>query len=974
MRKLSLVIIVICFAGINFVQSQGNFKSLNEIKQFKQQLREEAVGNTMQLSSSLENKKAGITDYGNAPAWNWASDFGGSDNDYGRAVVTDTDGNIYALGSFSGVIYINGDTTITAGNRDAGITKFDNAGNVVWIDKVFPEQGEVADAYGMCVDADNNIYVTGYYTGTLTVGSITLPAGVSSSLFVVKFSPQDEVLLAFNYSLGDDAMGLNIDTDSDGNIYVVGSQYVTTDYRHASLILKFDASGSLVWEQAHDESFSNLVVTGSSIYFAGTRQSGDDGILDDDVSMDYPVLYGDAFVAKATLDGNFTWAVMAGHDGSGDSHAENIAVDANENVFLAGSYRTNLIFGSDSIYNSNGFIAKFSSTDSVLWMKDYGDEHSSYVYDLITDNNNNLFVAYSNSISKFDTDGSVVMNIDFDLDAIVGINISAAGKIVSGGHKDGLMHVEQMNNAGTREWEFNFEGNSGYSKIINTATDNSGHVYIYGYASANMDYFGETIHKGLFLTKQKGTGDVIWLKEFTNAQAYPNIGTKMIIDPANEFLYVVGYFEENLAIGNTTLIPVDEGSIFIAKFTTDGVNVWGIKEDVSTDDVCLAADYSGNLVLSGVFQTDSITIGGHDLTGQAREVFIAKYNASGSNLWAISAGGDDNEYVGIISTDQNDNIYLTGEFDSENQHIGNYTFTLAEGDGNVLFAKLSPGGETRWAKAFAGSTIAWGDWYCWATGITTDSAGFSYIKGWHGDSVYFDNILLTTPNYYYSYFVAKIDAGGNAVWANSITESLYGFDYNQMAIDEGGNVYLGAQARDTLKFGTDFTYVPAGTRDLFIAKYSTNGTLDWVKTMESNTGYNWLSAVSVVNPSSIFVSGYFTDYISFGDIEKESLSNHGFIALIGNDVVKTNEVYNRNNQTFSIYPNPSNGIVQINANGLDNKTVEINIVNIAGQAVYNGILNTNSINSIDLSYLSKGIYFIQSVNQSKIKNSKLIIQ
>ena len=189
---------------------------------------------------------------------------------------------------------------------------------------------------------------------------------------------------------------------------------------------------------------------------------------------------------------------------------------------------------------------------------------------------------------------------------------------------------------------------------------------------------------------------------------------------------------------------------------------------------------------------------------------------------------------------------------------------MEEGDGNIIFAKLYPDGTVEWVTSKAGSsTIPNGDWRCWPTGIKTDAQGYTYIKGWHGDSTYFDNIMLRSPYNNFSYFIAKFDPNGNTIWANSITEHQNGLDYNQMDIDIEGSVYLGAQARDTIHFGDDFEYINVGEYDLFIAKYQTTGELDWVKIMETTTGYNWLSSVSVFDTTNVFIGGHFYNYISY---------------------------------------------------------------------------------------------------------------
>ncbi|MBA7549024.1 hypothetical protein ES705_41493 [subsurface metagenome] len=165
--------------------------------------------------------------------------------------------------------------------------------------------------------------------------------------------------------------------------------------------------------------------------------------------------------------------------------------------------------------------------------------------------------------------------------------------------------------------------------------------------------------------------------------------------------------------------------------------------------------------MSGIFR-DIITIGTTQLISDGeRDGFVAKYDAGGNFLWAIRAGGESIEYMAITSTDSSNNIYLSGEFISVNVTVDDTEITMEEGDGNIIFAKLDSVGNVQWVTSHAGSTIEGGDWGCWPTGIKTDAEGYTYMKGWHGDSTCFDDICLASPyGLGYSYFIAKFEPDG----------------------------------------------------------------------------------------------------------------------------------------------------------------------------------------------------------------------
>jgi hypothetical protein len=73
---------------------------------------------------------------------------------------------------------------------------------------------------------------------------------------------------------------------------------------------------------------------------------------------------------------------------------------------------------------------------------------------------------------------------------------------------------------------------------------------------------------------------------------------------------------------------------------------------------------------------------------------------------------------------------------------------------------------------------------------------------------------------------------------------------------------------------------------------------------------------------------------------------------------------------FTIYPNPSNGIFNISANGIVPNSTQINIYNTLGQIV----LSTSYSSQIDISSISAGLYILNINYNSKIKAVKIIKQ
>jgi len=99
----------------------------------------------------------------------WIKQIGGTSTDVGTEIVTDSNGNSYVTGSFKGTVTIptvGSDTQITAVNNstsDIFIVKYDTNGNALWAKSIGSNGSD--DSYGIALDSNNNVYVSGRFSG-----------------------------------------------------------------------------------------------------------------------------------------------------------------------------------------------------------------------------------------------------------------------------------------------------------------------------------------------------------------------------------------------------------------------------------------------------------------------------------------------------------------------------------------------------------------------------------------------------------------------------------------------------------------------------------------------------------------------------------------------------------------------------------------------------------------------------------------
>jgi hypothetical protein len=219
------------------------------------------------------------------------------------------------------------------------------------------------------------------------------------------------------------------------------------------------------------------------------------------------------------------------------------------------------------------------------------------------------------------------------------------------------------------------------------------------------------------------------------------------------------------------------------------------------------------VLVTGYFR-ESADFGGTTLTSAGEyDVFVAKYDAAGNVLWAKSAGGESEVTAGSgVATDGLGNVFLTGAFGGS-ATFGDSTLTSA-GDREVFVAKYHAFGNVLWAKSAGGVELDVG------LGIATDVSGNVFLTGAIGDSATFGGTTLTSAGDR-DVFVAKYDAFGNVLWAESAGGISIDDGYG-VATDGSSNVLVTGYFEDSADFGGT-TLTSAGYRAIFVIKMGPNG-------------------------------------------------------------------------------------------------------------------------------------------------------
>ncbi|HOZ01354.1 MAG TPA: PKD domain-containing protein, partial [Candidatus Syntrophosphaera sp.] len=213
-------------------------------------------------------------------------------------------------------------------------------------------------------------------------------------------------------------------------------------------------------------------------------------------------------------------------------------------------------------------------------------------------------------------------------------------------------------------------------------------------------------------------------------------------------------------------------------------------------------------------------------------------------------GGYDGGYD--IATDSQGNQYVAGYFEGT-ATFGPYTLT-SSGNKDVFAAKLDPDGNWLWAVRAGGVDFDFG------RGIAADGAGHALLTGYFEGTATFGPYTLTSSGNF-DIFIAKLDEGGNWLWAVQAGGSLPDYGYG-IAADGAGHACLTGEFQGSAAFGPS-TLTSSGSTDIFAAQLDSNGNWLWA-VRAGGTGADTGYGIAVDTAGNACLTGQFRGSAAFG--------------------------------------------------------------------------------------------------------------
>jgi len=343
----------------------------------------------------------------------------------------------------------------------------------------------------------------------------------------------------------------------------------------------------------------------------------------------------------------------------------------------------------------------------------------------------------------------------------------------------------------------------------------------------------------------------LWAKSVTGNGT--GEGWAVTSDKHGNAIITGGFASPTLTFGSITLTNSGSWNIFVAKYDPNGNVLWAKNPSGSGADggLAICTDASGNVFVTGWFSSPTLTFGSSIIThaGSGYDIFIAKYDPNGNELWAKKAGGlNDDGGLGVC-TDANGNVIITGYFKSSSVTFDTVTLTNA-GNYNIFLAKYDPNGNLIWAKSAGGSGDDEG------YGVNVDGSGNLFITGEFNSTTLTFGTTTLTNNGSYDIFIAKYDANGNVMWAHSSggSDDDEGF---AVSADQQGNLFVtGFFSSSSITFGSTPLINAGGPwhNDIFLTKYDPGGNVLWAQ-RTGGTSSDIAGAICVDAVGNVLLSG-----------------------------------------------------------------------------------------------------------------------
>lgn len=395
-----------------------------------------------------------------------------------------------------------------------------------------------------------------------------------------------------------------------------------------------------------------------------------------------------------------------------ETYSNSIAVDSQGNSYITG-YTSSLNIPTKNAYSKkygggafDAFIAKFSSNGSLIFSTYLGGSGKDFGSSIAVDSQGNSYITgYTTSINFPNQSPTVRANY-----AVFVAKFNATGSLLFS----------------------TVLGGSNSDLATSIAVDKSDNIYITGFtASSNFpikNAYNSTFSgsNDLFVMKLNATGSILYS---TFLGAVPDFPYPALTVDESGNCFITGVTAVSVFPSTLVLAPPDgSADVFVAKLNATGSLVFSTLIGGSNSDYANAIILTkhGNILVTG--RTDSTDFpmknAYNDTYGGDGDVFLAKFNSTGSLLFSTYLGGSITDEGDGLAIGSNGNYFVSGGANSVNFPVIN-AYNKTNGLNGGFLAEFNTTGSLIFSMTL-------GSWVGFT--LAVDSANNIYLTGTTGST------------------------------------------------------------------------------------------------------------------------------------------------------------------------------------------------------------------------------------------------
>ena len=334
----------------------------------------------------------------------WQKCYGGSLDDYGRGIITTSDGGYLISGmTSSNDGDVSGNHTSSSGHFDAWLIKISSNGTIQW-QKCYGSTG--SESAESVIQTSDGGYV---FSGDCQVnnGDVTGNHG-NEDIWCVKVNSTGKLQWQKSFGGTGDDRSYKINATNDGGYIIAGytvsfnGDVVGNHGNTDAWILKISSTGTLQWQKCYgglnrEEAQGISLTTDGGYIFVGNSNSSDG-----DVTLNNGK--GDVWVVKISNTGILQWQKSYG--GSDSDYAHEILQTSDGGYIITANTNSKDINVTGHHGSDDGWVLKIDSYGTLIWQKCLGSSSYDDVKDIQITSDGGLIVAGYGARNDGDVSGS----------------------------------------------------------------------------------------------------------------------------------------------------------------------------------------------------------------------------------------------------------------------------------------------------------------------------------------------------------------------------------------------------------------------------------------------------------------------------------------------------------------------------------------------------------------------------------------